>query len=182
MRRLHDPLYRVLGPPRARVRPAEQRALALVEQRPGVTVGELRDALAVGSARIWQVVERLEWLGALHRSGARPRRLGPRRLYPRTIHEQLGPDVPTRLLHQHQALNTMLIFEHLANAPRSVSALAEITGNSRRTIRRLLARLEHDGYVMPTVGRDPGIRVYALASAAHELGRRLCAAVTRPRP
>jgi DNA-binding MarR family transcriptional regulator len=182
MRRLHDPLYRVLGPLRGGVRPVEQRALTLIEQRPGVTVAELRDALAVGGARIWQVVERLEWLGALHRTGAPPRRLGPRRPHVPTIRELLGPDAPATLHTQHQALNTMLIFEHVATAPRNVSALAEVTGTSDRTIRRLLARLQHDGYLTVTAGRDRRTRVYALAPGGHELGRRLRAAVTRPQP
>ncbi len=180
MRRLHDPLYRLLGPPRGGIRPFEQRALTLIEQRPGVTVAELRDALAVGSPRIWQVVERLEWLGALHRNGAPPRRLGPRRPRVPTIRELLGPHAPARLHTQHQALNTMLIFEHVANAPRSVSTLAKVTGTSDRTIRRLLTRLEYDGYVTVAVGRDRRTRMYALAPAGHELGRRLRAAVTRP--
>jgi DNA-binding MarR family transcriptional regulator len=182
MRRLHDPLYRVLGSPRGGVRPVEQRALTLIEQRPGVTVAELRDALAVGTPRIWQVVERLEWLGALHRNGAPPRRLGPHRPRVTTIRELLGPGAPARLHTQHQALNTVLIFEHLANAPRNVSALAEVTGTDARAIGRLLARLEHDGYVTVAAGRDRRTRVYALAPAGHELGRALRAAVTRPQP
>jgi DNA-binding MarR family transcriptional regulator len=181
MRRLHDPLYRMLGPARGGVRPTEQHAITLIEQRPGVTVAELRNALTVGSARIWQIVERLEWLGALHRSGAPPRRLGPRQARVPTIRELLGPDAPARLHTQHQALNTMLIFEHLANAPRSVSALAEVTWTSASAIGRLLARLEHDGYVTVAAGRDRRTRVYALAPAGHELGRRLAAAVTSPR-
>ena len=145
------------------------------------SVAELRDALAVGSARIWQIVERLEWLGALHRSGAPPRRLGPRQARVPTIRELLRPDAPARLHAQHQALNTMLIFEHLANAPRSVSALAEVTGTSANTIGRLLARLEHVGYVTVAAGRDRRTRVYALAPVGRELGRRLAAAVTSPR-
>jgi DNA-binding MarR family transcriptional regulator len=182
MRRLHDPLYRVLGPPRGGVRPVEQRALTLIEQRPGVTVADLRDALAVGSARIWQVVERLEWLGALHRDGAPPRRPGPRRPHVPNIDDLLGPDAPARLHAQHQALNTVLVFEHVANAPRSVSELAEVTGIPERTIRRLLARLEGDGYVTAAAGRDRRTRVYAFAPAGHELGRTLRAAVTRPQP
>jgi DNA-binding MarR family transcriptional regulator len=182
MRRLHDPLYRVLGPPRGGIRPVEQRGLTLIEQRPGVTVAELRDALAVGSARIWQVVERLEWLGALHRDGAPRRRLGPRRPCVPNIRGLLGPDAPARLHTQHQALNTVLIFEHVADAPRTVSALAEVTGTSASAIRRLIARLEHDGYITVAAGRDRRTRVYALAPAGHELGRRLRAAVTRPQP
>src|SRR4051794_7822794 len=56
MRRLHDPVYRAVGPSRGRVRPVEQRALALIERRPGMTVTELRDTLGVGSSRVWQIV------------------------------------------------------------------------------------------------------------------------------
>lgn len=178
MRRLHDSLYRAVGPPRGRVRPVEQRALALIAQCPGVTVGELRDALAVGSTRVWQIVAHLEWLGALHRNGAPPRRLGARQPRLPTVGELLCPHAPAELRAQHQALNTMLIFEHLAHAPRSISALAEVTGTSYRTIRRLLARLEHDGYVTVVIGRDRRTRVYGLAPAGRELGRTLCAAVT----
>jgi len=63
-----------------------------------------------------------------------------------------------------------------------VSALAEVTATSDRAIRRLLARLQHDGYVTVAAGRDRRTRVYALAPAGHELGRTLRAAVTRPQP
>ena len=182
MRRLHDSLYRAVAPPRGRVRPVEQRALTLIGQRPGVTVAELRDALAVGVVRVWQIVERLEWLGALHRNGGPPRRLGPRQRRLPTTGELLGPDAPAHLRTQHQALNTMLIFEHLADAPCTASALAEVTSTTNRTIRRLLARLEHDGYVTVAVGRDHRTRMYGLAPAGHELGRTLRAAVTRLQP
>jgi predicted DNA-binding transcriptional regulator AlpA len=49
-----DRLYaRTLGP-------REREALAIVEQRPGITVSELQDALAVGRSRVWQIVGRLE--------------------------------------------------------------------------------------------------------------------------
>ena len=76
----------------------------------------------------------------------------------------------------------MLIFEHVANTPRNVSTLAEVTGTSDRTIRRLLRRLEHDGYLTVAAGRDRRTRVYGLAPTGHKLGRRLRAAVTRPQP
>jgi DNA-binding IclR family transcriptional regulator len=176
MRRLHDSLYRAVTPPRCRVRPVEQRALTLIAQRPGVTVAELRDALAIGSTRVWQIVAHLEWLGVLHRNGALPRRLGARQPRLPTIRELLDPHAPAHLHTQHQALNTMLIFEHLAHAPRSVSALAEATGTANRTIRRLLARLEHDGYVTVAACRDRRTCGYGLAAAGHELGRTLRAA------
>lgn len=179
MRRLHDPVYRAVGPSRGRVRPVEQRALALIEHRPGVTVAELRNALGVGSTRVWQIVSQLEWLGALRRDGAPPRRIGARQARLPTIRETLGPDAPAHLHTQHQALNTMLIFEHLAHEPRTVSALAEATGTAHRTLRRLLARLEHDRYITVAVGRDRRTRLYALSSAGHDLGRTLRAAVTR---
>jgi len=182
MRRLHDPLYRAVAPPRGQVRPVEQRALTLIAQRPGVTAAELRDALAVGRTRIWQIVEHLEWLGVLHRHGASPRRIGPRQPRLPTIRELLGPDLPAHLHTQHQALNTMLIVEHLAHAPCSGSALAEVIGAPDRTIRRLLARLEHDGYITVAAGADRRTRVYALAPAGHALGRTLRAAVTRLEP
>ena len=173
MRRLHDPLYRAVAPPRGRARLVEQRALTLIAKRPGVTVAELRDALAVGSSRVWQIVAHLEWLGVLHRDGAPPRRLGARQTRLPTIGELLRPDTPAHLRHQHQALNTMLMFEHLAHTPRSISALAEVTGTPYHTTRRLLARLEHDGYLTVAVSCDRRTRVYELAAAGHELGRTL---------
>lgn len=40
--------------------PRERDALELIEQRPGITVAELRDALGVGRARIWQIMDRLQ--------------------------------------------------------------------------------------------------------------------------
>jgi DNA-binding IclR family transcriptional regulator len=181
MRRLHDSLYRAVGPPRGRARPVEQRALTLIAQRPGLTVAELRDALAVGSSRVWQIVAHLEWLGVLHRDGAPPRRLGARQTRLATIGELLCSDTPGHLRYQHQALNAMLIFEHLAHTSRSSSSLAEVTGISYRTIHRLLARLEHDGY-LTVVGRDRRTRVYRLAAGGHELGRTLRDAVTRLQP
>jgi predicted transcriptional regulator len=122
----------------------EQRALTLITQRPGVTVAELRDALAVGSTRVWQIVAHLEWLGVLHRNGAPARRLGPRQPRLPLASELLVPDAPTHLRTQHQVLTTMLIFGQLASAPRGVLVPAEVIGPTNRTIRRLLARLEHD--------------------------------------
>jgi DNA-binding IclR family transcriptional regulator len=67
----------------------------------------------------------------------------------------------------------MVIFEHLANVPCSVSELAAVTSTSNRAIHRLLARLKHDGYVAAEVGRDRRTRAYGLALAGHELGRAL---------
>lgn len=173
MRRLHDPLYRTFVPPRGVVRAVEQRALTLIEDRPGVTVVELRDALAVGTKRIWQVIERLEWLGAMYRDGAPPCRLGPRRRHIPTVQELLGPEVPARLHAQHQAINTMLIFEHLSEAPCSAVTLADRTGAPYRTVRKLLARLEQDGYVTASAIGGRRVRVFTLASASYEFGRTL---------
>jgi biotin operon repressor len=49
-------------------RPREAEALALIQSRPGLSVAELRDALGVGRARVWQIVGRLEagraWCGS----------------------------------------------------------------------------------------------------------------------
>lgn len=53
-RRSDDRLHpRLLGP-------RELEALALVEERPGIAVAELREILGVGRARVWQIVSRLE--------------------------------------------------------------------------------------------------------------------------
>jgi uncharacterized membrane protein len=40
--------------------PREREALEIVRRRPGITIGELREELGVGRARIWQIVGRLE--------------------------------------------------------------------------------------------------------------------------
>lgn len=40
--------------------PRELEALQLIEQRPGITVGELRDALGITRGRVWQIVYRLQ--------------------------------------------------------------------------------------------------------------------------
>lgn len=49
-----DRLYpRTLGP-------REREALRLVEQRPGLTVADLADALGVSMTRAWQILGRLE--------------------------------------------------------------------------------------------------------------------------
>jgi uncharacterized membrane protein len=54
MRRSTDHLeVRSLGP-------RELEALRLIEAQPGITVAELREALGVGKARVWQIVARLE--------------------------------------------------------------------------------------------------------------------------
>lgn len=39
--------------------PREREALRLIEERPGITTTELRDALGVSRGRVWQVVHRL---------------------------------------------------------------------------------------------------------------------------
>jgi DNA-binding MarR family transcriptional regulator len=54
MRKRPDQLYiRTLGP-------REVKALRVIEQRPGVTVGELAEAMGVTMTRAWQYVGRLE--------------------------------------------------------------------------------------------------------------------------
>jgi hypothetical protein len=54
MRRRTDRLYiTTLGP-------REREALGLIEQRPGVTVAELAEALGVGMTRAWQILGRWE--------------------------------------------------------------------------------------------------------------------------
>jgi uncharacterized membrane protein len=71
MRRSTDRLFaRKLGD-------REREALEIVAQRPGIKVFELRDALGVGRARIWQIVEHLE-AGSVLRDGEPPTRSGPR--------------------------------------------------------------------------------------------------------
>ena len=40
--------------------PREREALALVQQRPGLTVEELADALGVRTKRMWGMLSRLE--------------------------------------------------------------------------------------------------------------------------
>jgi uncharacterized membrane protein len=71
MRRSTDRLYpRPLGP-------RESQALEIVSERPGIQVFELRDALGVGRARIWQIVEHLE-AGHVRRDGEPPADHGPR--------------------------------------------------------------------------------------------------------
>ena len=50
--------------------PRELEALALIEQRPGMTVAELADAMGVSMQRVWQIVGRLE-LGRVRRDPAR---------------------------------------------------------------------------------------------------------------
>ena len=71
MRRSTDRLFpRSLGP-----RAAE--ALKIVSERPGIQVFELRDALGVGRARIWQIGEHLE-AGAVRRVAEPPAERNPR--------------------------------------------------------------------------------------------------------
>ena len=71
MRRSTDRLYaRTLGK-------REREALDIVSSRPGIKVFELRDALGVGRARIWQIVEHLE-AGRVLRDGDPPSKPGPR--------------------------------------------------------------------------------------------------------
>lgn len=41
--------------------PREREALDLIRGRPGITVGELQEALGVGRKRVWQVVSRLQY-------------------------------------------------------------------------------------------------------------------------
>jgi DNA-binding MarR family transcriptional regulator len=54
MRKRTDHLYlRSLGP-------REREALGLIDERPGISVAELADALGVGTTRVWQIVGRLE--------------------------------------------------------------------------------------------------------------------------
>jgi DNA-binding IclR family transcriptional regulator len=40
--------------------PREAEALGLIQAQPGITVAELHDALGVGRARVWQIVNRLQ--------------------------------------------------------------------------------------------------------------------------
>jgi hypothetical protein len=54
MRRRTDRLFvTTLGP-------REREALGLIEQRPGLTVADLADALSVSRSRAWQIVRLLE--------------------------------------------------------------------------------------------------------------------------
>jgi DNA-binding MarR family transcriptional regulator len=69
MRRSSDRLYTMAG-----LTPREREARRLVEERPGITVAELREALGVGRARIWQIVNALE-RGCVWRAGDPPTRL-----------------------------------------------------------------------------------------------------------
>jgi hypothetical protein len=41
--------------------PYEQEALAIIEQRPGITVLELAEALGVGMSRVWVIVTHLQY-------------------------------------------------------------------------------------------------------------------------
>jgi uncharacterized membrane protein len=71
VRRSSDRLYPTNAGPR------ERDAERLIAERPGITVGELREALGVGRARIWQLVARLE-RPRIRRAGEEPKRTGPR--------------------------------------------------------------------------------------------------------
>ena len=67
MRRSTDRLFpRSLGE-------RETEALKIVSERPGIQVFELREALGVGRARIWQIVEHLE-AGVVRRDAERDAR------------------------------------------------------------------------------------------------------------
>ena len=71
MRRSTDRVYaRSLGS-------REREALRIVSERPGIQVFELRDALGVGRARIWQILEHLE-AGHVRRDGEPGGPIGPR--------------------------------------------------------------------------------------------------------
>jgi hypothetical protein len=89
----------------------------------------------------------------------------------------------------HQAISTVLIFEHLAQSPRTASELAALMQASDRAVRRLLRRLEHDGMVEPVAAPRRGATAVArgrrpctwcLADAGRVLGRQLAQAVPCP--
>jgi DNA-binding IclR family transcriptional regulator len=67
MRRRTDRLFpRSLGP-------RETEAVRLVQQRPGITVAELAEAMGVKMARAWQLVATLEVSGVRRDGGPAPR-------------------------------------------------------------------------------------------------------------
>jgi DNA-binding MarR family transcriptional regulator len=174
MRRLTDPLFTVADADRPGLRPAERRALAVVCVCPGVTVDELRRRLGVGRARVWQVLERLEWLGVVWRDGGPPRRLGRDRRppSPAELRSTVGPVLPL-------ALRTILALECLVAAPCSATELSRALAVSRHSTRGLLARLELDGYVARVDG-PRGVARFGLAPRARALGRRLWLAPSEP--
>ena len=176
MRRLTDPLFAVGDADRSGLRPAERRALAAVCACPGVTVDDLRRRLGVGRARVWQLLDRLEWLGVVRRDGGPPRRLGRHRRppTPTELRNAVGPVLPL-------PLRTILALECLAAAPCSATELSRALVVSRHSTRDLLARLELDGYVAEIDQRRGGAR-FQLTPRARALGRRLLLAPSQPGP
>lgn len=141
MRRVTDRLY--LRDDDRPLRPSERRAVHAIRQAPGLTIEQLRTQLGVGQVRVWQILDRLEWLEVVRRDGDAPRRQGLYRRPPpaRTAWRRSAG------VGCHQAIDTMLALERLAVGPVSAPTLSQAIELSYRSTLRLLRRLEHDGYV-----------------------------------
>jgi DNA-binding MarR family transcriptional regulator len=174
MRRSTDPLFAVPDADRSRLRPTERRALAVVCVCPSVTVDELRQRLGVSRARVWQVLERLEWLDVVYRDGAPIRHPGRHRRPPSRAELRTAVGLVLPL-----ALRTILALECLVSAPCSATELSRALPVSRQSARGLLARLERDGYVARVDG-PRGVARFGLAPRARALGRRLWLAPSEP--
>jgi DNA-binding IclR family transcriptional regulator len=76
--------------------------------------------------------------------------------------------------HGHCAVNALRALEILARAPLTIPQLAARLEQQAVTTRRLVYRLEHDGYLVRT---SNGYRApYSLGSRARALGTKLAAA------
>jgi hypothetical protein len=166
VRRRSDPLFAIIGPLPGPLRPTEARARAHIALRPGLTVDELQHTLGVGRARIWQLIERLEWLRVVERAGDAPRRIGKSR---RPVSRA---EWRAAVGGRHQAIETILVLEQLACGEMWAAELARRVGCPHHQAARVLRRLEADGYVErlpPAGGRTP----YRLTEQGRLFGRDL---------